>query len=227
MPCVRICGGCYTAADAAYPRWRMSSPAAPPDNGRLLQLSDGVFAVAITLLVFGLNAPNPRSVPPAQLAGALRDQAPHIVSFALSFIVIGQFWTIHHRIFRYVKSHDGGLIWLNMALLLAVSFLPYPTTVMGSYSSSPLAVALYGASMGVTSLLQNALWLYARHDPRLTHEVIPARVTRYYPLRGFSSALVFLLSIPLAWLHPRVAQASWLLIPVAFFVISRRLPGDD
>ncbi|HLZ71470.1 MAG TPA: TMEM175 family protein [Dehalococcoidia bacterium] len=198
------------------------SPAAlPSDNTRLLQLSDGVFAVAMTLLVFGLTPPDPRSTPPDRLVQAVRDQWPHFLSYTLSFVVIGSLWITHHRIFRYLKSHDGPLIWLNLLVLLCVALLPYPTEVMGEYGSRSFPVGLYAASMGVTSLSLNLLWFYARHDPRLVNEDLPVSARRFYPWRGLVTTVVFFASAPLAAIDPAMAQRSWALIALAIPIIYR------
>ena len=203
------------------------SAAPPADNTRLLQLSDGVFAVAITLLIVGLNPPDPRTTPPDTLVQAVRDQGPHFLSYVLSFVVIGGCWVTHHRIFRYLRSHDAPLIWLNLLVLLCVSFLPYPTSLMGEYGSRPFPVGFYAVCMGATTLSLNLLWLYARRDERLVYGDLPARVRGYYPWRGIVATVVFFASAPLARLDPAWAQRSWALIALASPVIARLSRGKE
>lgn len=193
----------------------------PPDNSRLLQLSDGVFAVAITLLIFGLAPPDPHTTPPDRVVQAVRAQGQHFISYAISFVVIGTYWTTHHRIFRYLRSHNTPLIWLNMLVLLCVSFLPYPTALMGEYGSQPFPVGFYAVCMGANSLSLNLLWLYARHGATLVYGDLPARIRAYYPWRGFVASVVFFASAPLAALSPAWAQRSWLLIALAIPLIAR------
>jgi uncharacterized membrane protein len=128
---------------------------------------------------------------------------------------------VHHRISRYLKSHDARLIWLNLLVLLSVSFLPYPTALMGEYGQQPFAVGFYAVCMGVTSLSLNLLWLYARHDPELVYADVPAQMRRYHPWRGIVAMIIFFVSVPIALLNPALAQGSWALIALVSPIVYR------
>ena len=90
---------------------------------RLVNFSDAVIAIAITLLVVQFSVPAASE----DVGEALLDRWPQFLSFILSFFVIGIFWMAHHRIFRYVARMDQGLLWLNLLFLMCIAFLPYPT----------------------------------------------------------------------------------------------------
>ena len=117
--------------------------------GRLLALSDGVFAIALTLLVIEIALPAGTS--DARLGAALVTLGPRYYAYVLSFAVIARFWIAHHAAFRYIRRYDDTLIWLNLLLLLLVAFLPFPTSVLGEHGNTPTGAVFYGAVLVCTS----------------------------------------------------------------------------
>jgi uncharacterized membrane protein len=123
-------------------------------DARTLALSDGVFAIALTLLVLSLHSPADLDHPTAsQLWDALWDQSGAFAAWLLSFYVIGVNWLRHRRVFRHVAEPDDPTVRLNLVYLAAVSFLPFPTDVIASYGSEWPAVALYSGSIAFSSTL--------------------------------------------------------------------------
>src|SRR5215469_17210406 len=114
---------------------REDDEAADEGVGRILALSDGVFAIAITLLI--LEIAIPATTPGAALPKALLGLWPRYLAYVLSFVVIARFWVTHHVAFRLIARYDNVLIWLNLLLLMFVSFLPFPTAVVGAHNGSP------------------------------------------------------------------------------------------
>jgi uncharacterized membrane protein len=180
--------------------------------------SDGVFAIAMTLMVVQLTVPLiPSSLPSAEighrLASALTALWPAYFSFGLSFVVIAASWVAHHRRFQSIRRYDSGLIWLNMLLLLCVVFVPFPTAVLGHYGGQTVAVVLYAATMAVTAAVSVAMTLYT--DRRRLSDPMPDPV-RSRIVGGAVVPAVFLASIPVALVSPNAAEWSWL----ALFVLS-------
>src|SRR5262249_29605340 len=99
--------------------------------GRLLALSDGVFAIALTLLVLSLRVDV--TTPASELGAALRDVRPELYAYGLSVVVIGAFWLGHHRLYSHVLRVDAPLLWMNIVYLGLVALIPYPTDVLGRY----------------------------------------------------------------------------------------------
>ena len=138
---------------------------------RLVFFSDAVFAIVITLLVLPLTAEIELPAEAQDLRHEVVQQWPKIVSFVVSFLVIGQFWIAHHNMFSLLRRFDPGLLWLNLIALLTVSFMPFPTAVLGARleDSDTFPVMFYAASMTISSIVLTAIWLYAlrRHlvDP--------------------------------------------------------------
>src|SRR5512137_2415535 len=122
-------------------------------RGRVEALSDGVFAIVVTLLVLEIKVPHVAehgSV--TALARALLELAPKFVSWVISFLTVCVIWMNHHRLFRLMGRVDHGLFWWNANLLLWTSFIPFPTALMGDYPGNRLAVAFYGLVMLLMSL---------------------------------------------------------------------------
>lgn len=172
---------------------------------RLVNFSDAVIAIAITLLVVQFSVPAASE----DVGEALLDRWPQFLSFILSFFVIGIFWMAHHRIFRYVARMDQGLLWLNLLFLMCIAFLPYPTAVLGEHDRSRASVVFYACAVGVSGVVLAAIWQYVVRFEHL-NERADAKTIRYLTHRSLVTPLSFLISIPLAFVSLRLAQALWL-----------------
>ncbi len=131
------------------------------DKARLEAFSDGVFAIAITLLVLDLHVPEVGS---GSLASALGRQWPADASYIVSFLTIGIIWVNHHNLLRHLERCDRGLLFLNVFLLMTVAVVPYPTALVSHYARSPnaaTAAIAYGSVMVAMALLFNAIWHYS------------------------------------------------------------------
>ena len=204
------------------------------DSRRVIVLSDGVFAVAITLLVLTIQVPN---LPPTislivlntQLQRSLLALWPTALGCIISFLVVGAYWRAHRTIFRHVKHYDTVFLTLNLLLLLSVSFVPLPTGVIGRYPGSWVAVVFYALILALTGLMTFLLWWYACSAYRLIDAYLQKRVIRYYEIRFLIPPVFFLLSIGLAFVNnflpaisgPNLAEYSWVLIAVALPLFER------
>ena len=189
---------------------------------RIEGFSDGVFAIAITLLVLQLVVPGP-GVAEADLPRALHEQIPKFLSFALSFWVIGWYWVIHHRMFAYIARHDTPFLFLNLLVLFVVVFLPYPTELLGEHGDKLVPVILYAATIAGLSLTSSLLWWHASRGHRLIHEDVDRAVIRLAHIRALTSSVVFLVSIPLALWSLNAAFVTWaVVLPLTRVVLSRR-----
>src|SRR6185503_16793992 len=144
------------------------------DTYRLETFADGVFAIAITLLVIEIHLPEHDQI--ARLGGlwqALVQLWPSYFGYVVSFIVIGIMWANHHNLMKLVDRVDHGFITLNLLLLLGVAFLPFPTAVMAQHLRDPdtheqaVAVAFYCGCFTVTALFYFLMWWHAARNRRL------------------------------------------------------------
>lgn len=143
---------------------------------RIEAFSDGVFAIAITLLVFNLHIPPVHDQ--AQLDSALAKEWLSYLSYLLSVVVIGVYWVAHHGLFSYIRRADRPLFWLNILFIACVAFLPFPTALLGQYGHARTAVVIYGLSLVVTGLVLDIVRAYATHGRRLVDPHLPEGVVR-------------------------------------------------
>lgn len=187
--------------------------------GRLIALSDNVFGFAMTLLAIGLVLP--ATTTDRTLAAHLAALGPNYFVFALSFLVIGLYWSAHRRIFHNIVRSDEALVLLDLVLLLAIAFMPFPTKVYAEFTDTAEAAILYAATLAATGLVMAVIWAYATHRRRLVpRDLSPAAVRA-----GFASALVnvlvFGLSIPVALVSPSSVRYAW--FAFAAIVVGYRL----
>ncbi|ELY40700.1 TMEM175 family protein [Natronorubrum tibetense] len=187
-----------------------------PDTDRMEALSDGVFAIVLTLLVLQFEVPD---VSASELPAAVADQETLLVSYLLSFVVVGLYWIIHHNLFRYIEAHDRILLWLNLLFLLSISFLPYPTELMGVYGTQ-FAWTLYAVNFILVGLLLTAVWTYAARAD-FTADEISDGTARLITIRGLISPAVFALSVVVATVSLSVAYFVPILIAPAQMVWNR------
>jgi uncharacterized membrane protein len=141
------------------------------DTSRLEAFSDGVIAIAITLLVLEVHVPSPELVKDnSELWHELGKLWPSYVGYLISFFTIGIMWANHHRIFTFIGEVDHHLIVLNLLLLLCIGFIPFTTDLLAEYLSEPgerTATIVYTGWFLVTAIVYNVLWLYARRSATL------------------------------------------------------------
>jgi uncharacterized membrane protein len=173
------------------------SPPSMMSSHRLEAFSDGVFAIAITLLVLDLAVPLREATPRGKLAGALTDQWPSYFAYLVSFMIIGIIWVNHHTMFDKVRRVDRAVLFANLALLLIVSVIPFPTHLMAEYltagADSHIAAAIYSATMLAMGLAFGGLWICVTRNDRLLHEHIDSANSRA-ALRRFGLGNIFYLA---------------------------------
>ena len=200
----------------------------PPDvenywgTSRTEAFSDGVFAIAIMLLILEVNVPETAF---DNLWRGIIDQWPSYLAYVTSFITIGGIWLAHHGIFRRLQYANTRLMLVNLLLLMAVSFLPFPTKLMAeaihSSDAERAAVIFYGVSLLVVSLLLNALWgsiAYDRHllRPEVSEGEFNAIALATAPSGGFTLGM-----IALALVAPVIAAFGYLVVAVVAVLRAR------
>src|SRR5215469_1013678 len=166
---------------------------------RLEAFSDGVFAIVITLLILDVHIPQDQPLTLATLLGV----APHLLIFVLSFVIVGLYWVAHHRMLHFVKQVDRQVLWLNLALLLIIVFVPFPTALLGQHPDNLLAVTLYGINLMLVNTAGTVLWLYATGQPELKGDHTPAALRTFIAKLHSAPILVYGLAIALAhWYIP-------------------------
>ena len=148
-----------------------------PGVDRLLALTDGVVAIALTLLVLELKVPSlGHVIPPtsaAALAAQLSDDTDQLLSYLISFYVIANFWLIHHRVFRQLTGQRESLAWWNFLFLFTISIMPFTSNLLGEYSENPLAVSIFALNLLLASLATQATLEIGRRRGLMTSGTDP------------------------------------------------------
>ena len=187
-------------------------------NARLIAFSDGVIAVAITLLVLDIRLPDGfGELSDAELWNSLVALWPRLLAYLLSFFVIGNLWNSHRSKFEKISGSDSGLVSINMLFLLTIGLVPFTTNLIAE-SGGTLSTAVYAASMVISGLSLVWLWGHARRNGLVDKSVTPEESRRQYTV-VIVMAVVFATSIPLSIVYADLAKYFWILIiPVNFVV---------
>lgn len=189
-----------------------------PESGlsfeRVVFFSDAVFAIVITLLVLEIKTPHLEEPSEGALNHALLQLLPRIIGFIISFLIVGLMWIEHHRIFRYIVSYDGGLLWRNLLLLLFVSFVPFPTALFSENYWSRTAFILYTASFAAVGLMKLWVWVYASGKGNLIEADTDAYIVQRISRRSLAVPLACGIAIILSLINVRLAPFGFALIPL-------------
>jgi uncharacterized membrane protein len=183
---------------------------------RIVAFSDGVFAIAITLLVLAISIPDP--LRDETLASALWGQRQDMLAYALSFAVIGRFWVVHHRFFSEVVGFDNRLLALNIFYLAWIVLIPFTSEVLGDHGGEAAAIVLYAANL--SGVVLTGMWM-AADARRAGLTATDPDAHREQVVRSLYIAAVFLASIPVALFAPGIAPLMWL----ALFLDPSRFAG--
>ena len=194
-------------------------------TGRMEAFSDGVFAIAITLLILEISVPETAF---EDLWSGIAHQWPSYLAYVTSFLTIGGIWAAHHGIFRRLAYANQRLMLLNLLLLMAVSFLPFPTKLMAeaihNEGAARTAVIFYGGTLLVISLLLSALWGSVTLDRRVLQPDVSDDEIKAISLATTPNIGLYIAMIALAVFAPRVAIFGYLVVAViALF----RMQGDS
>ena len=205
-------------------------PLGVPGTERLLALTDGVVAIALTLLVLQLQIPSLPHGADASSGAVLRHAllSPSftslLVAYVVSFYVIAQFWLAHHRVYRMVGGHSEGLAWWNFAFLFTITLFPFSSELLGRYPDNPVAVIEFATNLLLASLSTTLVLAVARRQGLLVEGVAPV-LTIGVRSRGVFTALVVVASIGVALVSVTAAKYLWILLvltPTAGRLLDRR-----
>jgi uncharacterized membrane protein len=183
-------------------------------KGRLEAFSDGVIAILITIMVLELRAPQGASW------SALREVVPSILSYVLSFVYLGIYWTNHHHLLQLTDRVNGGVLWANLHLLFWLSLIPFVTAWMGTNHYAAAPTALYGILMVMAAVayqsLQYVIIGAQGADSRLARAIGSDR-------KGKISLLLYLVAIPTAFVQPFASDALYIVVALVWLIPDRRI----
>jgi uncharacterized membrane protein len=192
------------------------------DLGRIAALSDGVFAVAMTILVANLPVPRDTGDLGAMSLGlALVKLLPQLKTAAIGFFVVALYWWRHHEFIRVLARCDLRIMWLNFLLLFNIVLTPFATRLAGAFHLDPLTVQLYAGNLALIGLVQAVLWWCAAREPGILKPEIDKRKPRRAIAVLAVFVVIFLASIPIAEISVSAAVWSWLLLIPAGWLRAR------
>lgn len=197
------------------------------NKARVESFSDGVFAFAITLLVLGFQVPNLDSADDRSLLKALLSQLPQLIPYITSFATIGIIWLNHHTMFHEVDHVERGTLILNLLLLLIVSFIPYPTAVLGRYGALRSSSVLYGAVLTILGLTYTLLWRHIA-SRKLSKDCEDPGKLRAKTFRNLIGTFGYPVGTAIAFVSPKTAVIIYLALAMFYFLPerTRRMVGD-
>jgi len=183
-------------------------------KGRLEAFSDGVVAIIITIMVLEMKVPHGADI------AALRPLAPVFISYVLSYVYVGIYWTNHHHLLHAVDRVNGNILWWNLHLLFWLSQVPFVTGWMGENHFAALPTAIYGGVLLMAAIAYYILVraILADHGPE-------SRVAKALgrDFKGKVSVLIYVVAVPTAFVNRWVAGALYVLVALIWFVPDRRI----
>jgi len=195
------------------------------ESRRVETLADGVFAIAMTLLVLEVKVPElPDPVTGVAMVGALAGLLPSVAGFAVSFVILGMLWIGHHNQFHFIRRVDRPLLWINIFYLLCIAFVPFATAFITRYPLQPAALLVYGGTLllgGVTHYLH---WNYAVARGFVSEEVTP-EVTEVMRERISMGIAVYLAATLVGAFLPKIGLVLFACMPVLYMLPGRIDPS--
>ena len=183
-------------------------------KGRLEAFSDGVIAILITIMVLELRPPQGATV------SALREVVPSVLTYVLSFVFLGIYWTNHHHLLQLTERVTGSVLWANLHLLFWLSLIPFVTAWMGRNHDAAVPTALYGTLMVLAAVAYQTLQYTIIHvqgtDSQLARAIGSDR-------KGKISLLLYLGAIPIAFAQPIVSDILFVIVALVWLVPDRRI----
>jgi len=189
------------------------------NKNRLEAFSDGVFAIVITLLI--LDVKLPLHVDYDHLGDAILAIMPKILSYGYSFIIIGLYWVSHHNISRFMVKIDRVVIWLNILLLLFVSFIPFPTSLMGEYPFKLIPIWIYGSTLLASNVTGFFIWRYVSKNYRHLNPNTPKEAIRAINKSFLFVNLFYIVAMAVSFAHVYLSYGIFFGVLVYMILFSK------
>jgi uncharacterized membrane protein len=187
------------------------------NKNRFENFSDGVFAIAVTLLILNVRIPETKNLDNHQLNHVLNISIPHVVTFAFSFLVIGVFWVAHHRIFSFVSVLDSTLLWLNILYLMFIAVIPLPSAVLSENPFLPSAILLYTIILLIIALMHFVLLEYILRNDHLKHEALTEDVYRSAQKTAIVGPVCYIIAAAASFFNVYISFV-FILSPMIFYI---------
>src|ERR671931_2798144 len=195
-------------------------------KNRIEALTDGIFAVVMTLLVLDISVPQISShynignvAAETELLKRLFDLWPKILSFGISFVILAIYWVAHHRQFHYIKHSNRALIWINIVFLMATCLIPFSTSLLGEYREQEISILVYGGNSIVIASLLYIQWWYSTSDHgRLADENLDSAIKTTLSRRLLFGIIIYLIAIGISFVYIQLSVFLFTIILVPAFL---------
>lgn len=202
------------------------------NKNRIEALTDGVFAVVMTLLVLDISVPQISShyaidsvAAGTELLKRLFDLWPKILSFGISFVILAIYWVAHHRQFHYIKQSNRGLIWINIMFLMATCLVPFSTSLLGEYREQEISILVYGGNSIVIAFVLYVQWRYvttSRHGRLLDESLDPIMKTTL-SRRTLFGIIVYLIATGFSFVYTQLSPFPFALVIIPAFLPNKTI----
>ncbi|MBT3182372.1 MAG: DUF1211 domain-containing protein [Deltaproteobacteria bacterium] len=191
---------------------------------RIEALSDGVFAIVMTLLILSFNIIDPTSAELQQpLAERITSQWPAFLHFVESFVILAYFWVKHHQQFHFINKSDQRILWLNLAGLMFICMIPFSTTVMTDYGNDKIAALFFEGNMLAVGLIYHYEWIYATNKRRLVDKELDKSIIEFYKKINLLVPIISVVAIIVSIFYARLGTGLYFLLPaIPIFAFRRR-----
>ncbi len=192
-------------------------------KSRIEFLTDGIFAIVMTLLVLEIVVPQltHSEVAAGELPKRLLELWPLIYSYAMSFIILGFFWINSHDQFYYIKRVNRVFAWITVLHLMFIAFIPFSTALLGEYTDQQISVVTYGINIATAAFWAGVQWWYAAKDYRLIDSDLDPTFITIMSRRGFIGIIIYLIAAALSFVSTTISLVLFIAIPIYYLVPAR------
>lgn len=182
---------------------------------RMETLTDGVFAIAMTLLVLDFKVPTiPEGSSVNALPKLILDLWPNFFNYVQSFILLGVFWIVHHRQFHYIKFIDHGLLWLNIGSLMFIALIPFSTSLIAEHGDVQIGAVIFECNLMAIGCLFYMQWWYVMRKPHLLDRNLSVQRILLIKKRNLAVPIISLVAIGLSFFNPEWSEVPYFAVPL-------------
>ena len=194
-------------------------------TGRIEALSDGIFAIAMTILILSFETLFQQPVPGIKekdLMDMMKTYLPDLLHYMESFIILGTFWYLHHRQFHFIKKVDAIAIFINIIALMFIALIPFSSVILGDYGNVRPAAILFECNLLLAGLTFFGHWIYVSHKHRFVNENMDVETVKFYGKRNMLIPVVSLLAGLVSFFQPRMGVSLYFAVPLILILWKRR-----
>ena len=192
-------------------------------KSRIETLTDGVFAIVMTLLVLEIAVPPlSHSEAAIELPKQLIELWPVILSYGTSFIILGFFWIAHDYQFHYIKRANRAFLWITIFYLMFIAFVPFSTSLIGEYGDQQISIIIYAVNIGIIGFLEYIRWRYATKDHQLVNSDLNPTFIIKMSKRFLLGPVIYLIAVAITFVSTQLSLVMFIDTPLYFLVSARK-----